>query len=98
MIKPNNKNKLFAIMAIVIVSSIILIPNIPNSYAHAFVIKSDPAPSQSLSSPPSKVDVYFNDPVDIKYSEVKVLDSDGKQIQEDDQHYIDGNQLSLSVS
>ena len=98
MIKSNNKNKLIAIMVIVVVSSVILIPNIPNSYAHAFVTKSDPAPSQSLSSPPSKVDVYFSDPVDIRYSEVKVLDSDGKQIQGNDQHYIGGNQLSLSVS
>jgi len=98
MTKSNNKNKLFAIMIIVVVSSIILIPNIPNSYAHAFVTKSDPAPSQSLSAPPSKVDVYFSDPVDIRYSEVKVLDSDGKQIQENDLHYINGSQSSLSVS
>ncbi|MGI0018366.1 MAG: copper resistance protein CopC, partial [Nitrosotalea sp.] len=98
MIKSSNKNKLFAVMIILVISSVIIIPNIPNSYAHAFVIKSDPAPSQSLASPPSKVDVYFNDPIDIRYSEVKVLDSDGKQIQENDQHYINGNQLSLSVS
>ena len=98
MIKSNNKNKLFAIMVIALVSSIILIPNIPNSYAHAFVTKSDPAPSQSLSAPPSKIDVYFSDPVDIRYSEIKVLDSDGNQIQENDQHYINGSQLSLSVS
>ncbi|MDE1729053.1 MAG: copper resistance protein CopC, partial [Thaumarchaeota archaeon] len=94
----DNKNKLFAITIILVISSVIIISNIPNSYAHAFVTKSDPAPSQSLSSPPSKVDVYFSDPVDIKYSEVKVLDSNGEQIQENDQHYINGNQLSLSVS
>lgn len=92
------KNKLFAIMIIVAISSVIIIPNIPNSYAHAFVTKSDPGASQSLSTPPSKVDVYFSDLVDIRYSEVKVLDSDGKQIQENDQHYINGDQLSLSVS
>lgn len=98
MIKSSNKNKLIVIMVIVVVSSVIMIPNIPNSYAHAFVTKSDPAPSQSLSSPPSKIDVYFSDPVDIRYSEIKVLDSDGKQIQGNDQHYIGGNQLSLSVS
>ncbi|MHB8603345.1 MAG: copper resistance CopC/CopD family protein [Nitrosotalea sp.] len=97
MIKVDNKNKLFAVI-IIAVSFVIIIPNIPNSYAHAFVTKSDPEASQSLSTPPSKVDVYFSDPVDIRYSEVKVLDSDGKQIQENDQHYINGDQLSLSVS
>ncbi len=92
------RNKLFAIIIIAAIASVIAIPNIPNSYAHAFVTKSDPAPSQSLSTPPSKVDVYFSDPVDIRYSEIKVLDSDGKQIQGNDQHYINGSQLSLSVS
>ncbi len=98
MIKIDNKNKLFAVMIIVAIASIIIIPNIPNSYAHAFVTKSDPEASQSLVTPPSKVDVYFSDPVDIRYSEIKVLDSDGKQIQENDQHYISGDQSSLSVS
>jgi copper transport protein len=98
MIKSDNKNKLFALVIIIVISSFIIIPNIPNSYAHAFVTKSDPAASQSLSVPPTKIDVYFSDPVDIKYSEIKVLDSDGRQIQENDQHYINGNQLSLSVS
>lgn len=97
MIKTS-KNKLFAIMIIAVIASVIAIPNIPNSYAHAIVEKSSPAASQSLSIPPTKVDVYFSDPIDIKFSQVKVLDSDGKQIQENDQHYIDGDQKTLSVS
>jgi copper transport protein len=77
---------------------LIVIPNIPNSYAHAFVIKSDPAPSQSLATQPTKVDVYFNDPIDIRYSQLKVLDFDGKEIQEKDQHYINNDESALSVS
>lgn len=92
------KNKLLVIVVIAVITSVIIIPNIPNSYAHASVERSNPAESQSLSTPPTKVDVYFSDPVDIKFSEIKVLDSDGKQIQENDLHYIDGNQKALSVS
>lgn len=80
MIKTS-KNRLFAIMIIVAIASVIVIPNIPNSYAHAIVEKSSPTASQSLSIPPTKVDVYFSDPVDIRFSQIKVLDSDGKQIQ-----------------
>ncbi|NHH97326.1 hypothetical protein DYY66_0779 [Candidatus Nitrosotalea sp. FS] len=92
------KNKLLVIVVIAVITSVIVIPNIPNSYAHASVERSNPAESQSLSTPPTKVDVYFSDPVDIKFSEIKVLDSDGKQIQENDLHYIDRNQKALSVS
>jgi copper transport protein len=98
MFKMNNKTKLFAILTVVVISLVITIPNIPSSYAHAFVVKSDPAPSQSLSTPPDKVNVYFSDPVDIKYSQLKVLDSDGKQIQSGDQQYINSDQSTLSVS
>ncbi|MDE1770917.1 MAG: copper resistance protein CopC, partial [Thaumarchaeota archaeon] len=94
----DNKNKLFAIVIVLVISSAIIIPNIPNSYAHASVTKSNPAALSSLSTSPTKVDVYFSDPIDIKYSQVRVLDSDGKQIQENDQHYINNNQNTLSVS
>ncbi|MBI3623252.1 copper resistance protein CopC [Candidatus Pacearchaeota archaeon] len=87
------------ILAVIIISSIIfVIPNIPNSYAHAYVTKSDPAQGQSLATQPSKIDVYFNDPVDIRYSQLKVLDSNAKEVQEKDQHYINNDQSTLSVS
>lgn len=82
-----------------IISSIIfVIPNIPNSFAHAFVTKSDPTSGQSLLTQPSKVDVYFSDPIDIRYSQLKVLNSNGDEIQEKDQHYINNDQTALSVS
>ncbi|MGI0073757.1 MAG: virginiamycin B lyase family protein [Nitrosotalea sp.] len=73
-------------------------PTIPNSYAHALIAKSDPTPSQSLPTPPSKVDVYFTDPVDIRYSTIKVLDPSGNEIQNKDEHYITSDQSALSVS
>jgi copper transport protein len=93
-----NKTKLFTIMIIIVILSVITVPNIPSSHAHAFITKSDPLPSQSLSTPPTKVDIYFSDPVDIKYSQLKILDSDGKQIQVGDQQYINEDQSTLSIA
>ncbi|MGC2564044.1 MAG: copper resistance protein CopC, partial [Nitrososphaeraceae archaeon] len=77
---------------------LILVPTIPKSYAHAFVIKSDPSSSQSLTTPPTKVDVYFSEPVDQRYSELSVIDPNGKQIDNKDIQHIDGDQSSLSVT
>ncbi len=94
----NTKNKLLVIVVIAVITSVIVIPNIPDSYEHASVERSNPSESQSLSTPPTKVDVNFSDPVDIRFSQIKVLDSNGKQIQENDLHYINGNQKALSVS
>src|SRR5919197_176365 len=74
-------------------------PNgIPNAYAHAFTIRSDPSPSQSVPTPPSKVDVYFSEPIDLRYSTVKVLDSGGKQVDNKDEHNIGGDPASLSIT
>ncbi|HMK32031.1 MAG TPA: copper resistance protein CopC, partial [Nitrosopumilaceae archaeon] len=99
MVKFKRKSSFQIILITLVISSIIfVIPNIPNSYAHAFVTKSDPAPSQSLSIQPSKIDLYFSDPIDIRYSQLKVLDSNAKEIQEKDQHYINNDESTLSVS
>jgi copper transport protein len=94
----NNKNKFLAIIAITAIAVILTIPSIPNAHAHAIITKSDPIPGESLSAEPSKIDVYFSDPVDIRYSEIKVLDSDGQQIEKNDQRYITNDQTALSVS
>ncbi len=99
MIKFSGKLSFQIILIIVVIlSAIFVIPNIPNSYAHAFVTKSDPAQGQSFATQPSKIDVYFSDPIDIRYSQLKVLDSSGSEIQEKDQHYINNDQTALSVS
>jgi copper transport protein len=88
------------LLAIVIplVLLLILAPTIPKSYAHAFVIKSNPSSSQSLTTPPAKVDVYFSEPVDLRYSKLSVIDPNGKQIDNKDIQHINGDQSSLSVT
>src|ERR671938_908115 len=74
-------------------------PNgIPKAYAHAFTIRSDPSPSQSVPTPPTKVDVYFSEPIDLRYSTIKVLDPGGKQVDVKDEHNIGGDPASLSVT
>ncbi|TLX83122.1 MAG: hypothetical protein E6L00_01760, partial [Thaumarchaeota archaeon] len=92
--------RMFQVTMIIFVISLMLIviPNIPNSYAHASVTKSDPSDRQSLANQPTKVDVYFNDPIDIRYSQLKVLNSSGMEIQQKDLHYIDNDEHTLSVS
>jgi copper transport protein len=74
-------------------------PNgIPKAYAHAFTIRSDPSPSQSLPTPPTKVDVYFSEPIDLRYSAIKVLDAGGKQVDNNDERNIGGDPASLGVT
>src|SRR5215204_2130894 len=86
------------ILSALIVISLILLPTIPKSYAHASVISSTPSPFQSLTSAPSKVDVQFSEPVDLQYSKLTVLDENGKEVDNKDVQYVNGDETLLSVS
>jgi copper transport protein len=92
----------FVIIIIGITSMVVLLtffPNgMPKAYAHAFTIKSDPSPSQSLPTSPSNVDVFFSEPVDLRYSTIKVLDASGKQVDNKNAHSIGGDPATLSVT
>src|SRR5947208_13297169 len=89
-----------AITAIVVSISlgVSTLPMMPKAYAHAYVIGSDPFPTQSLPTAPSKVDVHLSEPVDIRYSSVKVLDPSGNQIDKKDDHFVNGDPTTLSVT
>ncbi|MDE1765171.1 MAG: copper resistance protein CopC [Thaumarchaeota archaeon] len=92
------KKRATPLVALVACLVIILAPNIPDSYAHALVVKSSPSPGQSLSAVPSSVDVTFSDPVDLHYSKIKVLDSNGNEVDNKDDRYRGTDQTTLSVT
>ena len=85
------------VMAVFSILILISLPSIPKSYAHAFVINSNPSPSQTLKSPPTKVEVYLSEPVDLRYSKLSVIDQNGKQVDNKNVQYANGDQTALSV-
>ena len=68
------------------------------AYGHAFVTNSNPSQSQSISASPKQIDVFFSEPVDLRYSSMKVLDSTGKQVDLGQVHYKGSDEASLEVS
>jgi copper transport protein len=71
---------------------------IHTSFGHAFVINSSPSQSQSISKSPQQVNVFFSEPVDLRFSHLKVLDSNGKQVDKGDVHHLQNDESSLTVS
>ena len=96
-IKQRHRNLLLTVVVLAI-ASFLICGTMEKSYGHAFLTSSNPVASQSLSSPPGKIEAFFSEPVDIKYSQVKVLDPNGKEVDNKDIHHIDGDQSSLSVT
>ena len=93
--KPSNK-----IIFSVFVSLFILaiISGIPKSYEHAFVIDSNPAPATSVNTVPAQIEIEFVDPIDMRYSQIKVLDSNGKAIQNNDWHFLNDEHTKTAVT
>ena len=81
-----------------IIASLLLLPLAGDVFGHAFVLDSSPKPSETLEKPPAKVEVFLSEPVDDRYSEVKVLGPDGKQIDNKDTQHFDGDQSTLGVT
>ncbi len=71
--------------------------SIPFAAAHPFT--EDTIPSLKSNAPvgTSEVIVYFSEPVDINFSEIKIFDSEGSQIDNRDTSYYKG-ELSLIVT
>jgi copper transport protein len=93
-----NKNLKIILLASVSISCILVISTVPISYEHAFISSSIPSAYESIPSAPSKINIIFSDPVDIKYSSIKVVDPNGKQVQNNDLHYTNSDHTGLEVT
>ena len=50
------------------------------AFAHAHLEKSDPADGAKLTTAPTKVQAWFSEKVAAEWSKIRVMDSDGKQV------------------
>lgn len=59
---------------------ILLTVSISTVSAHAKLVKADPAPNAVLAQAPSRVQLWFDEPIEIGFSEVQVLDANQKRV------------------
>nr|AIF08656.1 copper resistance D domain-containing protein (ycnJ) [uncultured marine thaumarchaeote KM3_31_G08] len=71
--------------------------SIPFVFAHPFTEETIPSLSSNAPTGTTEVIVIFSEPVDINFSELKVLDSNGDQIDNKDTNYYEG-ELSLIIT
>ncbi len=80
-----------------IILLIISFMSIPFASAHPFTEETIPSSSSNAPAGTTEVIVFFSEPVDIDFSEVKVFDSNGNQIDNKDTNYYEG-ELTLIVT
>ena len=69
---------------------LILVIGVPSAYAHPFLLDSEP--SQAVNAPigTTQIITKYSEAVEIDFSELKVFDSDGNQIDNGDTAYYEG--------
>ena len=65
--------------------------------AHANLASSDPPANSELETAPSRIIIWFTEPVEPALSDIRVLDSAGKQVDKGDSVVDDLNPLAMSV-
>lgn len=71
--------------------------SIPLAAAHPFTEETIPSLESNAPAGTTKVIVFFSEPIDINFSELRVLDNNGNQIDNKDTNYYEG-ELSLIVT
>jgi len=80
-----------------IILLVISFVSIPFAAAHPFTEETIPSSKSNAPVGTTEVIVYFSEPVDINFSEIKVFDNSGNQIDNKDTNYYEG-ELSLIVT
>src|SRR5210317_572814 len=71
--------------------------SIPYVAAHPFTEETIPSLTSNAPAGTTEVIVFFSEPVDISFSELRVLDNNGNQVDNKDTNYYEG-ELSLIVT
>ncbi|RDJ31875.1 MAG: copper resistance protein CopD [Crenarchaeota archaeon] len=84
-------NKFLMILLLISVTSL------PLAYAHPFTEETNPARFSNVAAGTSEVIVYYSEGIELNFSVLKVLDSNGNQIDNKDTKYFEGD-YSLIVT
>ncbi len=86
---------LASLLALLAISFWILAPQ--GVSAHANLASAEPAPNSELDTAPSQIIIWFTEPIEPSLSSIRVLDSDGRQVDAGNSVVDDLNPLVMSV-
>jgi len=75
---------------------VLLIP-IPYAFAHPFTLETNPSSTENAPVGITEIIVFYSEPIELDFSSLRVLDSNGNQIDNKDSRYFQGEK-SLIVS
>lgn len=77
---------------------LLILGSVPAVYAHAKLIRSQPAANATLKQAPNAVELWFSEELESKFSTIVVTDQSGKHVDKNDVSLAEGNKkLQISL-
>ncbi len=89
--------KLAALAALIVLATLTLAAPARPAYAHAALIRANPANNETLKRPPVRIVLNFSEPVERKLTEIQVADRDGNRFDEGATAFDDNDATFASV-
>lgn len=94
--RPAVQSTFRLLLAVVLLALLALAPQA--AFAHADLARSDPAAGTVLDQSPKRVTIWFTEPIEPGYSDIRVLESSGGRVDQADSAVDPGDPTALSVS
>src|SRR5947209_3613831 len=86
------------LMALVLLPGLFLLGKPGPALAHAVLLRSDPAQNARLNPAPSKIDLFFSEPVNHNFSSIQVQNSSGTRVDRKALHFSnDPTEIALDL-
>ena len=98
--KPTRVKMGLVVLLAALAASLISVgwPQAGDVYAHGDLARAEPVPNSTLDNPPSRVIVWFTEPVEPAFSGIQVLDVNGLKVDRDDSVVERNDPTAVSVS
>ncbi|MEM3064069.1 MAG: CopD family protein [Candidatus Nitrosotenuis sp.] len=73
---------------ILLVLLMVLFVGVSSAYAHPIIVESNPKPSSTVPAGTTQIIIRYSEAVELDFSEIRVLDSNGNQIDNKDTRYL----------
>lgn len=83
---------------ILTIAVLFFISVIPFAHAHPLIEDANPRASTNVGPGITQITIHYSEPVDLKFSDIKVLDSTGTQVDNKDTSYLQGDEKALIVT
>lgn len=95
---PASPAALLVIIAALAAMAVSLLLPVQSAFAHANLVKAEPSPNSALDRPPERVIIWFTEPLEPEFSEIRVLDAQGRGVDLGDSFVDSREPTTISVS